>query len=84
MKRSWYAFMGGDPFDIKNYHRITVKPGYLCGPNLCAIYAKGQEVHPLEPLSRNLQQYIKEGLETELFQPFDPYYTKKYVYLKDV
>jgi hypothetical protein len=84
MKRSWYGLMGGDPFDVNNYYRITVKPDYLCGHKVCAIYAKGQEVHPEEPLSNNIQEYIRIGLETELFQPIDPYYTKKYVYLKDI
>ncbi|MCX2477777.1 hypothetical protein OQY15_01670 [Pedobacter sp. MC2016-15] len=84
MKRSWYAFMGGDPFNVENYHRLTAKPGYLCGANLCAIYATGVEIHPLDPLSNNLRDYIKKGLETELLQPFDPFFTKKYVYLKDV
>ncbi|CAM4405624.1 hypothetical protein SAMN06265348_11795 [Pedobacter westerhofensis] len=84
MKRSWYAFSGGNPLDVTNYHRITVKPGYICGHKICAIYAQGQNIHPAEPLSPNIRQYILEGLETELCQPFDPYHSKKYVYLKDV
>ena len=83
MERAWYAFMGDDPFNVLNYRRITVTPYYICGNKICAIKAADNGTHPAEPLSKNMQQYIKDALATGLLQPFDPYYVKKYVYLRD-
>jgi len=84
MKRSWYAFTGGsgDFTNVLNYHRISVKHACLCGDKICAIYANSNGLHPQEPLSKNMIQYINKALSTELIQPETPFDAKKYVYLK--
>lgn len=84
MAKSWYAFIRGeDPTDVQNYFRITIKHSCLCGTKICAIYAADNGLHPREPLSKNIQQYISDALITTQLQPEFPYNTKKYVYLKD-
>lgn len=83
MARSWYAFIGGnDPTDIKNYFKITIKHNCLCGNQICAIYATGDDLIPTIPFSRNILEYINQALITGQIQPEIPYNTKKYVYLK--
>ena len=85
MERSWYVYMGGteaDHKDVLNYFKLTVKPGCLCGPLLCSIYASGTGPHPISPLSPNMQQYIDQGLLTCEMQPDYPYTAKKYIYLR--
>ena len=85
MAKSWFAYTGlGSVILPENYLLSNDLPACRDGFVICAIYAEGQEMHPIDPLSENMIQYITLGLESELFQPFDPYYTKKYVYLKDI
>ena len=84
MTRSWYAFIGKDnPLNEKNYIRVGVKPGCLCGDKICAIYAQGTERQMNGPLSANLQRYISDALAKEFVQPDTPFDAKIYVYLKD-
>lgn len=86
MARSWYGFIGGkdsDAFDVLNYFRLTAgKHVCLCGNTICAIYAADHGIHPEEPLSTNMQQYIKNALVTGQLQPEIPFDAKKYVYLR--
>lgn len=86
MARSWYAFIGGgNPNTVSNYYKIPHGTHTcLCGPILCAIYAIDTEntPYPQEPLSENIQQYIKKALVTGQLQPDIPYDAKKYVYLR--
>ncbi|SEB19874.1 hypothetical protein [Pedobacter hartonius] len=82
MSKSWYAFIGSDPLDVLSYYRITIKHDCLCGTQICAIYATDNGMHPADPLSSNLQEYIKEALVTRMIQPAEPYNARKFVYLK--
>ncbi|MBB6270420.1 hypothetical protein HDF26_000847 [Pedobacter cryoconitis] len=85
MARSWYAFIGGNPIEITNYYKATVKHSCLCGDQICAIYAVdagANNLHPPFPLSDNMKQYIQNALITGQIQPEIPYNTRKYVYLK--
>lgn len=85
MAKSWYVYMGaGDPTLFSSYRRLTVKHTCLCGNQICAIYAKGEDTLPEGPLSINLQQYVKAALATGALQPERPAGTKKYVYLRSV
>lgn len=82
MSRSWYVFIGSDPTETNNYHKISAKHNCLCGEEICVIYASGRDVHPVHPLSPNILMYIQNALATGKLQPSEPYDTKKYVYLK--
>jgi hypothetical protein len=83
MERAWYVFIDGDPFNCKNYRRLIVKPTvFFCGDRISAINAPNNGDYPA-PFSSNLVKYIKEGLETQLFQPQKPLYTRPYLYLRD-
>ncbi|WP_316747208.1 hypothetical protein [Pedobacter gandavensis] len=83
MAKSWYVFMGfGDPCLFSNYRRLTVQHSCLCGNQICAIYAEGEETHPEAPLSPHIQNYIKKAMVTGQLQPDYPFDAKKYVYLK--
>jgi len=85
MAKAWYAFMGnGDPLDSSNYIRISVKPDCFCGNDICAIYADDRGFQPEGFWSTNLIKYINDGLATGDMQPAEPYYVKKYVYLKSI
>jgi len=84
MKRSWYAFYGGDdPLNEKNYIKMPVGPLCLCGDKICAIYVYSESRQLNQPLTNNLQQYIKDALATRFIQPEYPFDAKKFVYLKD-
>ena len=82
MSRSWYVFIGSDPTETNNYHKISVKHNCLCGEEICVIYAGGIDINPISPLSPNIKLYIKNALATGKLQPSAPYNAKKYVYLK--
>lgn len=83
MAKSWYVFMGtGDPTLYSNYRKLTIKHSCLCGNQICAIYADGEETHPEVPLSLNIQQYINKAMVTGELQPEFPANTRKYVYLR--
>lgn len=84
MAKSWYAFGGGDNYnDITNYYSMRdAKAQCLCGNEICVIYTEDNGTHPKEPLSINIQQYIKLALATQQIQPDHPYDAKKYVYLR--
>ncbi len=83
MSRSWYAFIGGDdPTRSQSYIKLTIKHQCLCGNQICAIYAADNGSHPEEPLSANLQRYIKDALHTGQLQPEFPFDAKKFVYLR--
>lgn len=83
MAKSWYVFMGtGDPTLFSNYRKLTIKHSCLCGNQICAIYAEGENPNPEAPLSVNIQQYINKAMVTGQLQPEFPIGAKKYVYLK--
>lgn len=83
MNRSWYAYVGSqDPTLSSSYIKVTVKHNCICGEKICAIYATGEEFRPIEPLSANMQQYIKKALATGRIQPEKPFGSKKFVYLR--
>lgn len=82
MSKSWYAFIHGDPFNTLSYTKLTIKHNCLCGTIICSIYTMDNGLHPHEPLSANIQQYIKNALATRQLQPETPFDSKKYVYLK--
>ena len=86
MARSWYLFVGtDDPTNVEEYYKIyNGKHNCLCGHKICAIYATGTGKYPENPLSANMQLYIKNALKTQLIQPEMPIGTKKYVYLRDI
>lgn len=84
MAKIWYVFMDEDPFDVKSYRRVEVKPGFLCGDRVCAIKAPDNGMYPAAPLSENLQKYIREGMVRGMFQPEFPINAKPYVYFKDI
>ena len=86
MAKAWYIYNGGDQLQASNYFRNDgVVSICLCGSEIGAIYAEEKEgyKHPVEPLSTNMQRYIKDALVTGQLQPDTPYYAKKYVYLMD-
>ena len=83
MAKSWYAFTGyGDPTLFSNYRRLTVQHTCLCGNEICTIYADGEGTYPENPLSFQLQEYIKKAMVTGQLQPEYPSDAKKYVYLR--
>lgn len=83
MAKSWYVYMGsGDPYLSSSYLGITVQHSCLCGNQICAIYSEGDEDHPEDPISPELQEHIKKALATGQLQPEYPIDAKKYVYLR--
>lgn len=83
MARAWYVFIGGDdPMSASRYIKVQSKPKCLCGNIICSIYAIDNGLHPQDPLSENLRNYIKRALATEMLQPEYPFDSKKYVYLR--
>jgi len=83
MNRSWYAYMGiGDPSLCSSYVKVSVRHTCICGTKICAIYATGEDFRPTEPLSDNMQQYIKKALATGRIQPERPFGSRKFVYLR--
>ena len=81
MSRAWYVFIGNDPIASSNYYRVSGH-NCLCGEQICCIYLYDNGLRPKDPLSPNIQNYIREALATGQLQPARPYSAKKYVYLK--
>lgn len=92
MARAWYAYtnVSADPLLAASYRRVTVSPVCIDGTTICAIYAyfvgDSPQVgsSPISPLTRNIQEYIANGLVALLAQPRFPDGSKKYVYLKNI
>jgi len=83
MARSWYAFINGDPNEVSNYIKVDIEFTCLCGSKICVIYASGISSQPISPLSPNMKLYIQKAMLTGYLQPQDPFFAKKYVYLRD-
>lgn len=43
---NWYAYIYGSPLLPESYYLMSVKPEYIYGTSIVAIYAKGTGVHP--------------------------------------
>jgi len=81
MARTWYSYVSGNPLEISSYFRSTTKPTCLVGPQVCAVYAYNGDLNP-SAFSSNLQDYIQNGLSTQVPQPSVGPGTKKYLYMK--
>lgn len=90
MPRAWYAFtnIAADPLLSSSYKRVTLSPSCINGTGICAInvefFGSQPEVGsaPFSPLSKNIQEYIVNGLVNLVAEPDVPEAAKKYVYLK--
>ena len=92
MARSWYIFNGSissnAQYDASNYRIISGanKPACVNGVQICAIYAyhpvTNTSNNPIAPLSKNIQQYITDGIATQVSQPQIPTNSKRFLYLR--
>ncbi|CAM4423357.1 hypothetical protein SAMN06265348_11811 [Pedobacter westerhofensis] len=90
MARAWYAFtnISADPLLASSYKRVTNTPSCINGTGICAIYvyyigdSPAVGTAPLSPLTRNIQEYIVNGLVNLVAEPDLPDGSKKYLYLK--
>lgn len=94
MPRAWYVFIGSlnnsnAQFDAANYRLLSIsnKPACVNGTLICTINVYHESViapiYPFTPFSRNIIQYIVDGLATQVSQPQIPTDSKRYVYLKN-
>jgi hypothetical protein len=83
MPRAWYSYKGsGDPYLPSNYTLMTVDPGCINGPVLCAIYTFDGGETPTGPFSANIRRYISNCIGSQLAQPQVPINALKYVLAK--
>lgn len=66
--KSWYVFLGGDPYAPVSYRLVPDKPWCTNGRNLCAIYANGTGLQPTT-LSEKMRDVIAVALATGVSQP---------------
>lgn len=66
--KSWYIFLGGDPYAVASYRLVPQKPWCTNGRNLCGIFANGSGLQP-DTLSEKVKDAIAAGLATGISQP---------------
>lgn len=94
MPRAWYVFNGSTAPDaqyVSGSYRLLNngnKPACVNGLQVCAIYSYYpgplRPIFPIVPISKNLLQYIADGIGTQVAQPQFPTNAKRYVYLKSI